>query len=149
MVLMIDTRKALSVEGEAPHASTHRRVPRESSRATRDAILAAALSEFADKGYDGARVEEIVMLAGVNKFVLYHHFGNKDALFTAVLERMYEQIRDRQQDLKLRHMDPVEGMRRLVVFTGGVWIQFPEFQRLLHSENLHGARHVRQSDKIV
>jgi TetR/AcrR family transcriptional regulator len=45
-------------------------------------------------------------------------------------------------------MDPVIGMRKLVIFTGRIWVQLPHFQRLLHSENLHEGRHVRQSSKI-
>jgi len=65
-----------------------------------------------------------------------------------VLEYTYEAIRKRQKDLELRHMDPVIGMRKLVIFTGRIWVQLPHFQRLLHSENLHEGRHVRQSSKI-
>ncbi|MEO8849985.1 MAG: TetR/AcrR family transcriptional regulator [Casimicrobiaceae bacterium] len=110
--------------------------------------MAAAVAEFADKGYDGARVDEIAMHAGVNKNLLYHHFRNKDGLFTAVLEYTYEAIRKRQKDLELRDMDPVTGMRKLVIFTGRIWVQLPHFQRLLHSENLHEGTHVRQSAKI-
>jgi TetR/AcrR family transcriptional regulator len=127
----------------------HRPASRKGSLGTRQAILAASLDEFADKGFDGARVEEIAMRAGVNKNALYHHFGNKDDLFTAVLENIYEQIRTRQQDLQIRNLPPILAMRKLVIFTGRVWIQFPQFQRLLHSESLHGARHIRGSKKIA
>ncbi|MEP7330058.1 MAG: TetR/AcrR family transcriptional regulator [Betaproteobacteria bacterium] len=121
---------------------------RNSSSGTRAAIMAAAVTEFADKGYDGARVDEIAMHAGVNKNLIYHHFASKDGLFIAVLEYTYEGIRKRQKDLKLRDMDPVTGMRKLVIFTGRIWVQLPHFQRLLHSENLHEGVHVRQSSKI-
>jgi TetR/AcrR family transcriptional regulator len=130
------------------HAAAPRPTPRNSSSGTRAAIMAAAVAEFAEKGYDGARVDEIAMHAGVNKNLLYHHFGSKDALFTAVLEYTYEAIRRRQKDLQLRHMDPVTGMRKLVIFTGRIWVQLPHFPRLLHSENLHEGHHVRQSTKI-
>jgi TetR/AcrR family transcriptional regulator len=106
------------------------------------------VTEFADKGYDGARVDDIALHGGVNKNLIYHHFGSKDGLFEAVLEYTYEAIRKRQKDLELRHMDPVIGMRKLVIFTGRIWVQLPHFQRLLHSENLHEGRHVRQSSKI-
>jgi TetR/AcrR family transcriptional regulator len=123
-------------------------VPRTSSSGTRAAIMAAAVTEFADKGYDGARVDDIALHGGVNKNLIYHHFGSKDGLFEAVLEYTYEAIRKRQKDLELRHMDPVIGMRKLVIFTGRIWVQLPHFQRLLHSENLHEGRHVRQSSKI-
>lgn len=110
--------------------------------------MTAAVSEFADKGYDGARVDEIAMHAGVNKNLIYHHFQSKDGLFAAVLEYTYEAIRTRQKDLELRDMDPVTGMRKLVIFTGRIWVQLPEFQRLLHSENLHEGEHVKRSATI-
>jgi TetR/AcrR family transcriptional regulator len=111
-------------------------------------ILDGALTEFSEKGFDGARIDEIALRAGVNKNLLYHHYGSKDGLFTALLERTYDTIRRRQNDLQLRGMDPVEGMRRLVVFTGRIWVQFPEFLRLLQSENLNAGRHVRASREI-
>lgn len=133
---------------------TGMKIPREPNQkrdrsATREKVLAAAIREFADKGLDGARVDEIAHRSGVNKNMLYHYFGNKEQLFTAVLERVYDTIRNRQSDLSIRGMDPEEGMRRLVEFTGQVWLDTPDFIRLLSSENLHGARHVRQSSRIV
>ena len=88
-------------------------------------ILDGALAEFSEKGFDGARNDEIALRAGVNKILLYHHYGSKDGLFTALLERTYDTIRGRQKDLQLRGMDPVEGMRKLVIFTGRIWVRFP------------------------
>ena len=123
--------------------------PKRDGVETQKKILAAAIREFADKGLDGARVDEIARRSGVNKHMLYHYFGNKEQLFTAVLERLYETIRNRQSDLSIRGMEPEQGMRRLVEFTGQVWMETPDFLRLLSSENLHEARHVRQSGKIV
>jgi TetR/AcrR family transcriptional regulator len=123
-------------------------VPRESSRRTREEIIDAALYEFSNHGYGGGRVDEIALRAGVNKNVLYHHFGNKDGLFIAVLQHTYECIRARQKDLQLRTLDPENGMRRLVIFTGRIWVQFPEFQRLLMSENLVGGVHMSQLVKV-
>jgi TetR/AcrR family transcriptional regulator len=137
------TQRAQKIE-EVPA----RPVSRESSRKTREMILDGALVEFSEKGFDGARIDEIAMRAGVNKNLLYHHYGSKDGLFTALLERTYGTIRRRQNDLELRGMDPVEGMRKLVIFTGKIWVQFPEFLRLLQSENLNGGRHVRASTGI-
>lgn len=48
-------------------------------------ILSAAAQEFAERGYDGARVDAIARRAGVNKALLYYHIGNKRALYEAVL----------------------------------------------------------------
>lgn len=135
-------------EISATDAAPARPVPRPRSRKTREMILDGALAEFSEKGFDGARIDEIALRAGVNKNLLYHHYGSKDGLFTALLERTYDNIRRRQKDLQLRGMDPIEGMRKLVIFTGRIWVQFPEFLRLLQSENLNDGRHVRASTEI-
>jgi AcrR family transcriptional regulator len=52
---------------------------------TRGRILAAALVEFSAHGFAGARVDAIARRAKGNKRMLYHYFGNKEELFTAVL----------------------------------------------------------------
>lgn len=54
---------------------------------TVDRILATALEAFADKGFAGARMDEIARAAGVNKATIYYHLGNKAALYSAVLHR--------------------------------------------------------------
>lgn len=45
----------------------------------------AAATEFANKGFEGARVDEIAEVAGVNKATLYYHIGDKQKLYAAVL----------------------------------------------------------------
>ena len=52
---------------------------------TRERILAAALREFADRGFAGARVDAIARRSGCNKRMLYHYYGDKEGLFRAVL----------------------------------------------------------------
>jgi AcrR family transcriptional regulator len=54
---------------------------------TRERILTAALREFSDKGFAGARVDRIARRARVNKRMLYHYFGDKAGLFREILAR--------------------------------------------------------------
>ncbi|NDU79447.1 TetR family transcriptional regulator, partial [Actinomadura sp. DSM 109109] len=77
---------------------------------TSAAILAAAVREFTERGYEGARVDNIARRAGVNKRMLYHYFGNKEALYVAVLEGSYAAIRMAEHGLHLSDRDPIEGM---------------------------------------
>lgn len=116
--------------------------------ASKEVILVAATEEFAEKGLQGARVDQIAERAGVNKRMLYYYFGQKDDLFLAVLERTYEKIRDEEQTLNLVEVEPVEAIRRLISFTWNYYLQNPEFIPLLNSENLHKAVHLKESKKI-
>ena len=54
--------------------------------ATRGRLLDAATAEFAERGYGGARIREIVARAGTNLAAINYHFGGKEALYAAVLE---------------------------------------------------------------
>jgi AcrR family transcriptional regulator len=49
--------------------------------------VAAALGEFAAKGFAGARVADIARRAGLNKQLISHHFGGKSGLYRAVMNR--------------------------------------------------------------
>jgi|GEM_PF-373048 len=51
-------------------------------------IMDAAIKNFAEKGYEGARVDEIAHDANVNKATIYYHIGGKEALYKAVLSRV-------------------------------------------------------------
>lgn len=55
---------------------------------TREAILDAARTAFAERGYAGASIGEIASAVGIAKASLLHHFSNKDELYTAVFERL-------------------------------------------------------------
>lgn len=56
--------------------------------ATMARILAAATMEFATHGFAGARVDRIATAAACNKQALYAYFGDKEALWKAVYDRM-------------------------------------------------------------
>jgi AcrR family transcriptional regulator len=115
---------------------------------TSAAILAAAIKEFTEKGYSGARIEEIAERANVNKRMLYHYFGDKEALYLAVLEGAYVAIRSAEGQLHLSSRDPLEGMRELTKFTWRYFIEHLEFLSILNTENLHKAKYLKRSARI-
>ncbi len=115
---------------------------------TRAAILEAAIVEFATRGLGGARVSRIAERACTNKRMLYHYFGNKEALYLAALEAVYETIRGKELALDVDHMPPDEGMRALVRTVWQQFLEHPEFISLLNSENLHRARYLARSKRV-
>ncbi|MDP9900810.1 TetR family transcriptional regulator [Variovorax ginsengisoli] len=116
---------------------------------SRKAILAAAKKEFSVHGLGGARLERIADTAEVHKRLVYYYFKDRDTLFSAVLESVYEEIRDAQLYLDLKDMPPLAALRRLVEFTWDYYIAHPEFITFLNSENLHRARHLAAMPRIA
>ena len=117
----------------------------EKSRAN---ILQAARTEFARCGLGGARVDQIAKMAGINKRMLYHYFGNKDDLFCAVLEANYAHKRESEKALELEQEEPIEAIRKLIALTWDYYLKHPEFLTLLNSANLHQAKHLKESTEI-
>ena len=56
---------------------------------TREAIIAAAEGEFAEKGFELASAREICRRAGANSALLSRYFGSKDALYRIVAKRLF------------------------------------------------------------
>ena len=115
------------------------------AEASRAKILEAARIEFVTYGLSGGRVDRIAEASGVNKNLIYHYFGSKDALYLEVLERIYADLRARQQDENLRNLPPVEGMKRLVSSTFDHFVDTPDLIRLMSIENIHYAEHLKNS----
>jgi TetR/AcrR family transcriptional regulator len=134
-------RRPTAAKPEEPERARGRRDPEN----TRRALLEAGIGEFAAKGLAGARVDEIAARAGVNKQLVYHHFGTKEDLYAAALEAVYAGIRAQERALHLADLAPREAMERLVGFSFDYLAAHPEFVALLNDENQHGARHVRAS----
>jgi AcrR family transcriptional regulator len=69
-----------------------RRTQAQRRASTRRALLDAARSLFAEKGYHGTAAEEIVGRAGLTRGALYHHFEDKKDLFRVVVDEMEGEI---------------------------------------------------------
>src|SRR6476660_10217839 len=128
--------------------SDNTRPQRRDPVATRKKLLTAARREFASSGLAGARVDEIAARAGVNKQLVYHYFGDKDALYLAVLEWVYEEIRTQERKLNLEGLPPETEIRKLIESSFDHLAAHPDFIVLLNDENRGGARHVRGSKRL-
>lgn len=75
-------RTAPRRRGEAPAPRV-----RMTGEERRQQLLDVARSLFAEKGFDGASVEEIAHRANVSKPVVYEHFGGKEGVYAVVVDR--------------------------------------------------------------
>ncbi len=115
---------------------------------TRAALLDAAANEFAQYGFDGARVERIVNTAGCNMRMLYHYFQSKENLYLEVLETVYSDIRQRERGLDLESLPPLEAILQLTHFTWDHIAANRLFIDIGRNENLVGGRFIKNSKAI-
>lgn len=94
-------------------------------------------------------MDRIAARARLNKRMIYHYFGSKSGLYLAVREATYGDIRAAERTLDLEHLEPVAAVTRLVQFTWDYYLRHPEFLRLINTENLHRATHLRRSRRIA
>ena len=111
-------------------------------------IVAVATEEFSRKGYSGARVDEIAARTRTSKRMIYYYFGGKEALYVAVLEEAYRNIRTVEARLDLEGVEPMAALRRLTAHTFDYYDAHPEFVRLVMIENIHHAKHMKRSKAI-
>src|SRR5882757_9942514 len=112
--------------------SDARKPQRRDPAATRKKLLTAARREFAENGLAGARVDEIAERAGVNKQLVYHYFGDKDALYLAVLEWVYAEIRTQERKLNLEGLPPQLAIKKLIESSSDHLALYPDFIVLLN-----------------
>jgi len=115
---------------------------------TKQEILAAATSEFAEHGLSGARVDAIAARTRTTKRMIYYYFGGKEKLYIAVLEKVYADIRAMECALSLGQLEPEAAVSRLVEATFEYDEAHPEFIRLVTLENIHHARYLAASPAI-
>ncbi|WP_395942828.1 TetR/AcrR family transcriptional regulator [Brevundimonas sp.] len=105
-------------------------------------IIAVATAHFADKGFAGARVDEIAAETATSKRMIYYNFGSKDGLYRAVLTEAYRGIRSAELDAGLGNLPPLAALQRLTALTFDYHFQHPELVRLVMDENMRHGPHV-------
>ena len=125
------------------------RQSRPDGKRVRRNIIDAAHALFAEKGYSGAKVEEIVVRARTTKPMIYYYFGSKERLFAAVLEDVYAGMRRIEQSLQLAELPALEAMRKVIEVTFDYHAKNPEWVRLVSIANIHYAKHILASRTIA
>ena len=117
---------------------------------SRDAILKAAVREFAREGIAGSRTDAIARQAKVNKALLYYYFKDKEALHSAVLDQVFGGLSATVGEVFSRDLSPRE---KLVAYVGAHFdyvASHPFYPRIVQSEMMRAGRGgTSQLDRIV
>ena len=111
---------------------------------SRQRILDTAIRLFAQKGFTGISVYEIVDAANINKRMVYHYFGNKQKLFQEALATEYRKL----EALEIKTLHPQEPIEKIIGDIVSSYFSFlqanPEFVQLLLWENLNQGKNLKQ-----
>ena len=78
-------------------------------------ILGAALEVFAERGFAGARLEDVAARAGVSKGAIYLYFSTKEDIFRAAVEQVIAPNVDQVRQLLAAHPGPFPDLLRLLI----------------------------------
>ena len=114
------------------------------SEKSRQDILAAAERHFAEKGFYGARVDEIAADAAINKRMLYEYFGSKEMLYKRVLFTVYKRLELEERHLIERQLSGVALIRNWISMYFDFLQANESFVSILMWENLNRAQAFRE-----
>jgi len=114
-------------------------VPEKKPENPRNRILDSASEVFAEVGFAGARVDEIAVRAGVNKAMLYYHVGDKRALYTAVLTRNFDRVRDVIESALTTAGTARDRLEAVITALTNVARAYPDHPRIMLREIASGA----------
>jgi TetR/AcrR family transcriptional regulator len=120
-------------------SGTSKRAEQQRSRATRLSILTAALSEFADRGFEAASIRSIAERIGLQHPVITHHYPTKAALWRATAEYAFAQIREKWDKSLPDLVDaaPIDHLRAEYRAVFYYTAEFPEFHRFMRQEAMY------------
>ncbi len=100
----------------------------------RERLIEAARQLFARDGFDAASVRDITARAHANLGAITYHFGTKEALYHAVIERFATPIADRIAAISVESGPPLERLATAIrAFMDHIW-RHPEMPRLILRE---------------
>ena len=85
---------------------------REEAEATKEALVAAALTVFSRQGYGGSRLEDVAAEAGVTRGAIYHHFTSKADLYAALVADASERLQPVIEEALEGGPTPLAAIRR-------------------------------------
>ncbi|HQI23920.1 MAG TPA: helix-turn-helix domain-containing protein, partial [Smithella sp.] len=100
--------------------------------------MAAARTVFAQKGYNGARIDEIAARANVNKATIYYQIGDKDTLYTGALHQVIGHVARGIADAVSMKTHPEEKMKAYISFIAGAVEANPDLPPIMMREIASG-----------
>jgi len=112
------------------------------SRKSKEDILNAAEMLFSQKGLYGTRVDDIAVMAKINKRMIYEYFGSKVDLYKEVLTKVYSKIGNTGKAVIRQDMVYTQAVKNAAAFYFNYLNAHPTYVNLLLWENLNQGEYI-------
>jgi TetR/AcrR family transcriptional regulator len=128
-----------------------KRAEQQRSLETRASILNAAITEFAERGFEGASIRGIADRLGLQHPLITYHYRSKDLLWRAAAEHAFAQIREGWDISAPENSDlpPLARLREEYATLFRYTVAFPEFHRFMRQEALTNNPRLKWVTKAV
>lgn len=109
---------------------------------TRDAILAAAATAFAARGFSGTSVDSIAKASGFNKAMIYYHFRNKKGLYVEILRDVFRAMGGRGASIADSDLEPAAKIEAFIDAFDDMAATRPYMPPIMMREMAEGAVHL-------
>jgi AcrR family transcriptional regulator len=113
--------------------------------ATRQSLIDAATGLFAERGYDGARVDEIARRAGVNPAMISYHFSGKRGLYNAILADDFGWVLGKLAELDREPLPADVKLARFISIFGSLHTRRPGLSAMMLREAMSAGRYLEDS----
>ncbi|HJQ97830.1 MAG TPA: TetR/AcrR family transcriptional regulator [Candidatus Polarisedimenticolaceae bacterium] len=113
--------------------------------ATRQSLMDAGTALFAERGFDGAKVDAIARRAGVNKAMISYHFGGKRGLYNAILADDFGWVLGKLAELDREPLPADVKLARFISIFGSLHTRRPGLSSMMLREAMSAGRHLDPS----
>jgi AcrR family transcriptional regulator len=107
-------------------------------------VIDVATEVFAEKGFDGARIEDIAKRAKISKWNLYYFAGDKETLYHEVFKQLQLQGDEYIQIDVKANQSPVDNIKKFIRGVASI-ATMPHLHAMVMTEMLHGGKYLPDS----
>lgn len=111
--------------------------------------MAAARDDFAEHGFDGAKLDRIAKAAGVTKQLVYHYYKSKEELYSVVLDRVSDEVRAMLDDPEYDLLSPPDAVRMMIERIIQAYRERPYIVGMTVDQDLHKGEHISRRSNYI
>lgn len=111
---------------------------------TKKIIIEAAYKEFAEKGFDGARMQKIAERANINKAMLHYYFQDKETLYETVIEYFHNVFNQILEEKNVEAKDRKTFLKQTIEAYYKIFFEYPDFKNIFIQELANGLQTMKK-----